>query len=731
MIHSLCVVGRTYEVQNGVDSVILRLLATFHSDMLPPSPTLLNTTISVVMAFVCVVNIAQAQWQQLNGPYGGTAGGFATVGNTVFTINNEHIYRSSDLGSTWEEVGSGQLGDRLEVIVAVGERLFLSSRDSMYVSTDLGNNWRKLSITFDRISSMVVMDSTLFAACYYDFVVSTDFGESWTSIRDKAPFEYPFTITHSGSHLFLIRRGHYVSTDRGLTWKQMTDSSQRRFNTFLFEGNKLLGGSDYGLHASTDLGTSWTRIGNELKSVNVLQLMRRGNYLYAVTDEGVFRSSTNGATWDNVLLPKRASGMRSIVIARSRLLASHGNDGIYASVDDGTTWTRSNNGLIATSAQGLLHYRNRMFAACGGSGLFVSDDLGNVWEEIAGFEGIEVRWLAHSGQSIVAGTSKGWYRSLDTGRTWTIQDDTYTKNNSVLALSCENGLLAVISNYLRCVVYKSSDDGATWTFLNETTLPAFPTNHTTYNIENHVVVDSGVVYAITDGGLSISETEGRSWRNVDAYMPGSEYPYAFTGVGAHGNNVVVSGWGHLQYRSTDIGKTWSIIGREKDLDIHSFVRYDNGFIAVSRTLRYIADSSTTWVDISDGLKTSSRGTVAIVDDFMYACGSYSGIWRKPLSNIVHVDNDVIDEKQIESVALWPMPTSNIATLTITNAIPGDATIAFFNVLGTQVLTSTMNVLSGGDHSVTIDTSCLPNGWYTVLVTTGNEVVVGRCIVEHE
>ena len=694
--------------------------------------SILSTIIATATALLCLVNFAHAQWQQLNGPFGGGVSGFAVVDNTVFTTSDEHLFRSADLGATWEEVGRGQLGARLGVMAVLGNTVYVSCGDSLTVSTDRGDTWRRLNKEFDRIRSLSVMGSTLIAACYYDILISTDLGESWTSVRAQAPFEYPYAITQSGDLLFLLKnQNHHVSVDTGRTWRRIADSTRRLYRTFIVEGNRILSGSNQGLHVSTDQGQSWTRLGTALQNEDVFQLERIDGHVFAVTQNGAFRSTTNGVSWEHVFVPIGKGKVQRIIGAGGRLLISDNTHGVYVSIDSGTSWTRSVNGLIALTVNGLLVYRNRLFAACGPRGFYVSDDLGTTWEEVGGFQGVDVTCLANADMSIVAGASNGWYRSADSGRTWQRHEDSYTSGTKVFAIAYENGLLGMITNYAQCAVYTSTDDGATWKFRNDTELPAVPLIHTTYNTENQISINSGVVYAITDGGLSISEDQSTTWRTVDAYMLGSEFAIAYTAVAAHGNNVVVAGWLN-QYQSTDVGRTWTVIGRLEDHDIRSFLRYDNGFIAVSPVLRYIADESTTWIDISDGLKTSPVGNALIHSNYLYACGSGNGIWRKPIESIVHVDdNDHRGSGNADhprSVAVWPTPTSTQATLTFTTTA-SNAVISFIDPLGQTAYTSTTTLQSGGDHTVHVDTSPLPSGWYAVVITTHDQVLVGRCLVE--
>lgn len=694
----------------------------------PIQKNLLTTTIVAVLTALCIVHTSHAQWQQLNGPFGGDASGMVIVDNNVFTRNREHLFRSTDQGATWKEIGRGQLGVPLGAMAGLGNRVYVSCGDSLCVSTDGGDTWRRLNMKFDRMSSLSVIGSTLIAACYYDLLTSTDLGESWTSIRDQAPFKYPFMTTQSGDHLFLLRnRSYHVSIDTGRTWTPIADSAQREYTTFLVEGDRFLAGSNHGVHVSTDRGQSWTRIGNALRSETIVQLARIGSYVFAVSKNGVFRSSTNGESWEDVLVPFGNGQATAIIDAGNRLLVSHSSDGIYASTDAGTSWTRSNNGLIAATVNGIVVYRNRLFAACGPRGFYVSDDLGATWEEVESFRGVDVTCLADAGKSIVAGTSKGWYRSADTGRTWQRDEDSYTSDREIYAIAYDNGQLAMISFYAQCAVFTTTDDGATWKFSSGTRLPSAPTSHATYNTIHSVFINSGVIYAITDGGLSISEDRGQNWRTDDANMPEGEVPYIFTAVAAHGSNVVVSGWDDRQYRSTDVGRTWTVWHHIPDPYIRSFLRYGTGFIAVSPTLRYVEEANTTWIDISDGLQTAYTGQAILHDNYLYACGSGDGIWRRPLETIVHVKED--EDQLGGSIALWPTPTSTQATVTFTTSTSGNAVITFVDPLGRHVLSSTTHLLSGGEHHVNINTASLAGGWYTVVITTDDQVLVGRCIVE--
>ncbi len=673
----------------------------------------------------------QFPWLPLNGPNGGGVDHIVTVGNTVFVTERTRIYRSSEQGNTWKDIGLVRSCDRITAFATVGERLYIACSDAIYVSTDLGGTWRQLDETFDRISAMVVIDSTLYASSYYDLQMSTDFGESWTSIKDYAPTSHPFHLTHSGSHLFLIHNGHYMSADQGQTWKQLDDSTKRRFNTFLLDGNNLLGGSEQGLHISTDLGTSWTRIGNELQSENVVQLAQFFNHLYAVTDRGVFKSVTNGTTWENVLQSVRISASSRIVNLGNRLLLSHNKYGIYASEDNGESWAQSNSGIVATTVRDLLLYQNKLFAACDINGLSFSNNFRHTWNDIASFKDIGVKCLADAGKSIAVGTTSGWYYSIDSGQTFTKHQDAHTSQTTIHAIAYQNGLLAMVVGQRLCVLYKTEDDGVTWKFLNSTTLPSVPTIHTTYNIENQITIESGVVYAITDGGLSISENEGKSWRTVDAYMLRSDLPHAFTGVGAHGSTVVAAAWGAVQYRSLDFGKTWTVLSRLEDTDIRRFVRYGNGFIAVSSTIRYIADSSTRWIDISDGMTTESFSTVVVTNGYMYACGIRSGVWRRMLSSTSNVGSTLLFPPYSSAISLWPTPAVGFVTLRLPEVTPSrQATITFYSSIGSKVFEQTADRLLEGDHSLTINTLELPNGWYTAVVTVGNQTFAAPCLVQH-
>ncbi|MCC7504438.1 MAG: hypothetical protein IT259_04010, partial [Saprospiraceae bacterium] len=110
--------------------------------------------------FTCLLFLAApyflfAQWQNMNGPYAG--GALSYAGNTtyIFAANINGVYRSADLGDTWEDTGKGLSKDHDYFNVqANGADVLISGREAgafnivAFLSRDNGDTWTKIPLPF-------------------------------------------------------------------------------------------------------------------------------------------------------------------------------------------------------------------------------------------------------------------------------------------------------------------------------------------------------------------------------------------------------------------------------------------------------------------------------------------------------------------------------------------------------------------------------------------------------
>ena len=191
------------------------------------------------------------------------------IDSTVYLGTWDGLFRSTDGGDSWRELGSG-LTDTwiIEVVVspsfANDSTLIVAARnkdwnagDSLFISTDRGDTWSKvtanLGVTWGFwattrlvVSLAFASDGTLYAATLDGLMRSTDRGINWQKVysydhvsqANFAPWVALSPNFSDDNTLFTSKvcEGVYRSTDRGDSWQKadwsITDSELASFGTY-------------------------------------------------------------------------------------------------------------------------------------------------------------------------------------------------------------------------------------------------------------------------------------------------------------------------------------------------------------------------------------------------------------------------------------------------------------------------------------------------------------------
>jgi len=110
-----------------------------------------------------------------------------------------------------------------------------------------------------------------------------------------------------------------------------------------------------------------------------------GTHIFVGTmDAGVFRSTDNGASWEdvNLGLPENTSVFCLAVSDRS-ILAGTDHHGVFLSIDGGANWSPANSGLPSDVSVSVLTVAGTdVYAGTWGHGVFLSSDGGMNWKTV-------------------------------------------------------------------------------------------------------------------------------------------------------------------------------------------------------------------------------------------------------------------------------------------------------------------------------------------------------------
>jgi photosystem II stability/assembly factor-like uncharacterized protein len=280
-------------------------------------------------------------------------------------------------------------------------------------------------------------------------------------------------------------------------------------------------------------------------------------YYFGAVAGGVWKSADGGLTWAPVFDHEPVSSIGSIAVAPSdpniiyvgtgeaciRGNISFG-DGVYKSVDGGASWRHV----------GL-------------------DDTRHIGKVIVDPHNPNIVLVAALGHAYGTNSQRGVFRSTDGGKTW--QKVLY-KNDQTGAIDIAADpanpriLYAALWQVLRTPwslvsggpgsgIYKSTDNGATWTELRGHGLPEGILGR----IGLAVSADAEHVYALIEakeGGIYRSDDAGKTWQRVNSDDRFRQRPWYFSHIIADPKNpeaVYVLNTG--MFRSTDAGKSFTLL----------------------------------------------------------------------------------------------------------------------------------------------------------------------------
>jgi photosystem II stability/assembly factor-like uncharacterized protein len=307
---------------------------------------------------------------------------------------------------------------------------------------------------------------------------------------------------------------------------------------------------------STNKGNSFTVLGtgiNETSCSSVLTT-QTGSVLVG-TQKGIYRSTNNGDTWTKVAGPAELQGDTTIATFTrnaSTLYAVSSSNNIYPartvlfrSTDDGLTWSKGSASMDTVTSNKIVVLPNGTVVAKTNSGVRATTDGGNSWSTL-GFYLKNIADVAVSKDGVLYCTLNdnnaklSVYRSTDNGATWTSLTTPFYGGYAIGVNA--SGHLFVSSDQ----TYRSTDQGATWKALPV----GFPnvTNFTENSKKELFVTSGGFAYQT----LYRSSDFGNNWLPMNTGVVG------IPNVGFYGDTILVGDnyYNAKMFRSTDNGATF-------------------------------------------------------------------------------------------------------------------------------------------------------------------------------
>lgn len=271
------------------------------------------------------------------------------------------------------------------------------------------------------------------------------------------------------------------------------------------------------------------------------------SFVFAGSDNGVFRSSDYGRTWQKKGL-NGFSVLGFIAIEPDSIYAAIYGGGVHLSYDNGNTWTSINDSLSNLNSTCIrIDNKKNLFVGTRGGGVFFRQFGAATWvSRNVGLPNHNIRCLAinSGGTAIVGIDSSKLFRSTDSGLTWSPSSTGLTNIWTNSLISNEDGDFFVATE---AGVYRSTDDGLSWIGTNNGLTNIFVSGV-------YASPDQRIFAATSGGGAFRSTDNGNSWNRIINIGDGRSFVVTKPNHILHGSNR------YGLFSSTDDGDTWDLVG---------------------------------------------------------------------------------------------------------------------------------------------------------------------------
>lgn len=345
--------------------------------------------------------------------------------------------------------------------------------------------------------------------------------------------------------------GLYKSVDGGATWNLVSTGSLNQSTYSLrfdpTNPNRIYAPSHFGrgMLRSTDGGATWLASqaglpvsGDVSQKIGDLAVNPSSpNIVVAATDDGFYRSTDFGANFSKIPLTgvSGTDDCRTLLytyISSTLVLFLGKGDGVMVySTDSGTTWTPalpaglaladieiSNFHLYLVYKTGLIHRYPLPFGSAGpttindpSSGIYNSNAISLIVKP-GNTSSNDVLYVGTSGQSTIAQSRWGLFRSTNSGGSWTRLSSGVMDSNYVFSVAVDpydsNRILTGSTNGRG--ILRTTDGGNSWAYANQSVF-ATSSLGTTQDPSNHLHLLTSVT---AGGGLGVgyeSYDGGQTW----------------------------------------------------------------------------------------------------------------------------------------------------------------------------------------------------------------------------
>lgn len=694
-----------------------------------------------IFLFLAPVYVS-AQWESTHGPFGSYINDLGQNDQFVFAATTAGLYRSDDIGLTWEikpffsdvryPCLQFDVRDSLLIADAVEIRPDSIIRH-MYKSMDNGESW--IEIPRPHVEDWVdvaIVGTTVFAYDHRNIWITENDGLTWFQSLINHDVRFPDGFNHYGENVFVGDSANlYIYSGDDTNWEKIKiPLAESVASVYAFDSILLV--RDYDkekLFVSDDFGKTWfTSVETQFGAFENY-FARIGDTLYATYYETMYTSVDQGHTWE----ARYSKGMDwafNMIAVDNVLLSGYQYSGMFRSTDFGRSFHYSSDGIDASYVQSLFVYGDQLLSGGYVHGVFNYDLTSREWQQTYFNE--NARLLCHDmdtydGKLFLTGSGEV-YRYDTLSGSWGhdgpeqigfyLFTDFYQSPYGLLAGGNQDGYFGTLhiydpSNYwdelyieiegdaLYPIAFaqhdqyyflaetsrlaRSDDGGLNWTFLPDMLEPDL-------GVLDLKVID-GVLYLIQSDDfvihtrLTVSYDNGNTWQLADDGIPIDGNYSGIRNVIEVGDYLLCFTLGH------------------------------------SSGIYYSRKENLQWQPFNDGLPYLSVKDIAYDGEFLYAASTGQGVWKRKAQELFLTSHE--EPAPMDDIHIFPNPASEQFTIQLPGIEHLHGSLSIYDIQGKLVMEK-----PDADFEDRIKVANIPDGFYWIEVQTKLRTYSSKLVIQH-
>ncbi|MEO6131694.1 MAG: T9SS type A sorting domain-containing protein [Saprospiraceae bacterium] len=686
-----------------------------------------------------------AQWESMQGPYGGWIFDLKQNDNYQFACSEGGIFRSSDGGLSWKLLSPGeQSGYEAEHIgvfkttLVAGCRSGISPNEKKYLflSHDNGDHWQPVTYPDSAyFYEIVVSEFGIYLEGFYHLWFSTDDGITWSYSKLDSLVQYYDALTIYDGVIYI--GGHnaiYKSSSEDDWTKIEVDGLHESINSIdVFDSIFLVREYQYGkLYRSGDYGNTWTHSEIPDWGNGWTHFVKINNDIYANYHHQVLRSVDAGKTWEEIA-EDNGGWFYKMINVDSVIIGGSLGEGIFRSVDLGNSFKQSNKGLGATVVNAVTVDSDYVWTGCNYIGISRQDKSNGIWSDVllpTQYELFDIKPL--DDHLFVIADFSLIYRTQDDGVTWTDvtpvfidqqSSELFTFGHSILA----GGISAVFGNSPLII---SSDLGNTW--------KPFALKINNNNYWPSLIAEKGNYLFTTDwSNVFRSQDNGMTWEiKVNNLNLDTNWNSSIVNIIVSDNFILLLEANMYKsmsriHISRDHGDSWDVLASSAPHDEFNGFNYvtavDDILIASGQKYNsgmYVSfDEGDSWRPFNEGL--FAGGIIKLTSDetYLYAATSGQGVWRRKISDLY--TTSTVSPTLRNDIIIFPNPTTGNFTLKIESQFAGKGQLSISDLNGKIIISKNIAL----EPEIKIQAESLSAGVYILSLRTDQKSYTAKFVVQ--